>query len=152
MKKLLFSLITFGSFLISDAYSQVTRKIDAAAKKCEADVLSHCLTKTCPEFCEKSYRSKVRRDKCKAQCTKDLRCHINPLAGMDAALDQKIGGSPLDSNGPLSAQSRDQLIQCIVEERDPEGTQSGRRMIHWEDIVVNSFAKRVGRPAKLDIE
>ncbi len=82
----------------------------------------------------------------------DLRCHINPLAGMDAALDQKIGGGPLDSNGPLNAQNRDQQMQCIAEERDPDGTQSGRRKIHWGDIIVDSYGRRVREPKKLDIE
>lgn len=45
------------------------------------------------------------------------------------------------TNVALDAQNREQLIACIAEKRDPNGSKTGRRMTPWQDIRVASFTK-----------
>jgi hypothetical protein len=108
-----------------------TRNIALATKKCEADVTKLCVTTNCNAFCNAAYKnSKKLLDKCQAECTPDKRCKLKPLAGMDDA-----------ANRELDAQNREQLIACIAQVRDPEGTQSGRRMQDWTTIETPSWTK-----------
>jgi hypothetical protein len=128
------ALLALGvSFLAykAEATTTPTRNIAAATKKCEADVTNLCVSTNCTIFCEAAYkRSPKLLDQCKTECTPAKRCKLKPLAGMDDS-----------GNRELDAQNREQLIACIAQERDPSGTQSGRRMQDWKTIETPSWTK-----------
>ncbi|MGI4852116.1 MAG: hypothetical protein ACRYGR_09275 [Janthinobacterium lividum] len=126
-------LLGLIAFNIQGFASSPTNMIKQATKQCEKDVATHCLNDLCPKYCER-VNARRNNDKlmlqCKKECTLENRCKLKPLAGMD---DSK--------NLELDAQTREQLIQCIAETRDPEGTKSGRRMISWKSVETSSWSR-----------
>ena len=109
------------------------RNINKAVEKCEEAVAKNCVeTGTCSKFCEAAYkRSPSGKTRCLQECTVDKRC--------------KAKGRGLKSEFPgneeLDTWTTDQLAQCIAEERDPDNNTTGRREVHWKDIITPSLAK-----------
>ncbi|XP_021944517.1 uncharacterized protein LOC110842946 [Folsomia candida] len=103
--------------------------IGDATEFCERAVPAHCVSTTCPLFCN-TLRSRRQRTLCNSGCTPSGRCLLRPVAA---------GDDP--TNRILDAQNRDQLFACIAEKRDPAGSTTGRRMTTWEKLRSPSFKK-----------
>ena len=130
--KLIAILFTGFACLVQQTHAQ-DKVIENAVKKCEVLVSKNCVQSgTCSNFCEAAYkRSPSGKSRCLQECTVDKRC--------------KAKGRGLQSeflgNDELDAWTTDQLAQCIAEERDQDGTTTGRRTIHWKDIITPSLSK-----------
>ena len=115
--------------------------IKNAVVTCEKAVAENCVRNgTCTDFCNAAYRTKNPRNKCRTECTADKRCKAK---GPGEA-------STIAGNRELDTWTSDQLAQCIAEERDPENKKTGRRTIHWRDILTPSLAKLLGKPEKIN--
>ena len=122
----------------SSAHTPGHGAIKAATKKCEADVGKLCTQDggTCHQFCEainanSTSKAKTRHiENCKRECTVEKRCKLKP-----------VGGNDTPGNKELEAQTREQLVACIAEIRDPKGTKSGRDMSPWQERETHSWKK-----------
>ncbi|MEI8295604.1 MAG: hypothetical protein WCG04_03665, partial [Alphaproteobacteria bacterium] len=47
-------------------------------------------------------------------------------------------GAPVD-NSVLEALTRDRLMQCIAQKRDPDNIKSGRRTENWKEVHTPSW-------------
>lgn len=74
--------------------------IGDATEFCERAVPAHCVSTTCPLFCN-TLRSRRQRTLCNSGCTPSGRCLLRPVAA---------GDDP--TNRILDAQNRDQLFAC----------------------------------------
>lgn len=130
--KLIVILFTGFVCLVSQTQAQ-DKVIEKAVKKCEGVVAENCVqSETCSNFCKAAYqRSPSGKSRCLKECTVDKRCKAK-----GRGLKSEFSG-----NEELDAWTTDQLAQCIAEERDPDGKTTGRRQIHWKDIITPSLAK-----------
>lgn len=119
------------------------RNINKAVGKCEGAVAKNCVESgTCSKFCKAAYqRSPSGKNRCLQECTVDKRCKAK-----GRGLKFEFSG-----NEELDTWTADQLAQCIAEERDPDNKTTGRRKIHWKDIITPSLAKllKVASPDKV---
>ena len=76
--------------------------IKEATAFCEKAVPQNCMNNSCPAYCN-TMRGAAEIEKCKAECTRDNRCKLKPLANMD---DPK--------NLTHDADNRDKLMACIA--------------------------------------
>ena len=110
--------------------------VKEATRYCEKAVTELCVSKNCAAFCDASYAQQDKRQallSCKSDGTSSKLCHLKPLATSA-------------KQSPLEALTREELIQCIAEKRDPTGQLSGRRMVEWKSIQTPSWTKLMERP------
>lgn len=107
--------------------------IGKAVRKCEGAVAKNCVESgTCSTFCKSAFdRSPSGKSRCLQECTVEKRCKAK-----GRGLKSEFPG-----NDELDTWTTDQLAQCIAEERDPDNKTTGRREIHWKDIITPSLAK-----------
>lgn len=117
-------------FLVSGY--EASADIKAMTKQCEKDVSEFCASEngTCNRYCEAAHKGKAKKiTSCKEDCTADKYC--------------KKAGYAKTPNA-LAKQNKEQVVACIAQLRDPDGSQSGRRMEDWKVIQTPSFTKIVG--------
>jgi hypothetical protein len=107
---------------------------------CESAVTQHCVDETCPAFCDVTTPAGAGHAaalaECVKACTPEGWCLEVPLAGH---------GPP--GHEELDDESRHELIACIAEEYDADGSATGRdTSVPWQKSMAASFADRV-KPA-----